>query len=241
MSRARSRASARVSVQLSERDLDIFEWLLDMKFSDIQILNDVFFDKDSNNFGGARSRISRLVGAGFLKKHVGVGGGSRVYYFASKKAEKALNDKRPEVLVPKALTKLRAETFEHDLTVAKLRSRLEELGRARGWESARVGRKTLILLNQNLPREMIPDAIYQNKIGKKVAFEYELSRKSQRRYEQKVDEFVSIMRSSEPLFEYCLFVASSEIVETSLKSLTEPFGTHFRVQRVEELIGGIDE
>lgn len=226
-----------VNVVLSERDLGIFEWLLDMKFSDVGVLDEKFFGGESKNLGGARTRLRKLERAGYLKAMAGYDGTVKKYYLATEKALYSLKSRYPEKILPSVLRQIRPATFDHDLKVLKLRMKLESLGRATNWESERVVRKKLFLMGKKLPNDLIPDGIYQNKIGKRVAFEMEIAPKTLKRYESKISEYVKAMSSEEPFFDYTLFVSGSDHVFKTLKELTLPYGKRFRVQKIGDILG----
>lgn len=76
------------SLILQERDFAIFIWLLDQKFSDLEILKKRFFDPTSESLGGVRTRIQKLLTRGYLKsQHLDVGS-TKKYYLAAARAQR---------------------------------------------------------------------------------------------------------------------------------------------------------
>jgi uncharacterized membrane protein YdbT with pleckstrin-like domain len=86
-----------------------------------------------------------------------------------------------------------------------------------------------------LSREYMPDAIFTNRAGGRVAFELELAPKTRERYAKKVSRFMEVMKSPDGAFKRTLFVACSETVYQMLLSVTRPY-QEFKVSHYEEIV-----
>ena len=77
----------------------------------------------------------------------------------------------------------------------------------------------------------------KTKKGDRVAFELEHSRKSNPRYEEKINKYLSFMSNPKGPFKYCLFVCTSSQVAENLLKLVKPHGVRFGVQLFDDLKG----
>jgi hypothetical protein len=225
-------------VSLQERDFLILKWILEMRFSNLEMVNDGFFSESSPSMATARSRIKKLLDDGYLKKVNGYDQTTKAYYVSTKKSYKTLLEKNPDKIIPSPVKEISVQTFEHDKRVLECRLILEKQGRATHWISERGLKAILAERSQKIDKEFLPDAIFTSSIGLRCAFEFELSPKTSKRYFHKVERFKEVMEEKEGLFSLCLFVVSSEFTYKTLKQLTEPYGNRFKVQRYGELVSG---
>jgi hypothetical protein len=223
-------------VSLQERDFLILKWILEMRFSNLEMVNEGFFSDKSVSMATARSRISQLVQGNYLLKTQGYDSTTKAYYLATKKAHKVLETRDLDGVLVKPIKALSVHSFEHDRCVSLIRIKLEQEGRAKKWKSERVLKAELAMRSIKISREIMPDAIFESRIGHKCAFELELSPKSLKRYYQKVERFSEIMEEKDGLFKLCLFVTCNEFTFKTLTELTKPYGNKFRVQKFGEII-----
>lgn len=231
-----------INIQLTNRDLEILEFCLEMKFSDLKSIHQKFFfhlqsGNRSKSDWWARERLGILKRHGYLNsKRISFSGAS--YYLATDLAHTALSSLRPSRSFVRPLTEIDVRTFEHDRRVIEARLVLESLGRASNWCSER-RLKSESALASGLPRMYQPDAIYKNKLGEPTAFELELSVKTKDRYEDKIRKYVDVIRKTEvgnPGFLGVLFVVCSEHSFNILNELTRRFEGKFKIEKYNELI-----
>jgi hypothetical protein len=207
-----------LGMQLTERDLEILGFLLEMKFATVKDLQQKFFRKrkDGNQSTSEWYTRERM---GLLYKH-GLVNSVRFrftdykYFVATKSAFNILEGHlKTDGCYTKPLRKVDIRTFEHDSLVMKLRLKLEETEEIRHWQSERSLKRQLFAENQNLIRDYIPDGIYENQHGERVAFELELTMKSKEKYRQKVAKYHRIVARRDPnpplSFERVRFICSS--------------------------------
>ena len=235
-------AKRQKQIKLTNRDLEVLEFCLEMKFSDLKSIHQKFFfhlqsGNRSKSDWWARERLGILKRHGYLNsKRISFSGSS--YYLATDLAHMALSSLRPSRSFVRPLAEIDVRTFEHDRRVIEARLVLESLGRANNWCSER-RLKSESSLTSGLPRMYQPDAIYQNKLGELMAFELELSVKTKDRYEDKIRKYVDVIRKAEtgsPGFLGVLFVVCSYHSFNILNELTRRFEGKFKIEKYNELI-----
>lgn len=237
-------------ISLQKRDLEIFKFCLEMKFSDIESINWKFFDSKSIDMHAARKRIQKLEACGYLESVFLQSGTTKKFYLTTPKGyreiEKIDHDYRTELpnagekvnhlfSWPKPVTKLSVVTFEHDLGVLKIRKLLEEQKRATNWRSERLLKTIAQLSTQSLKRDFMPDALFTSKQGKVVALEFENKPKSEMQLREKIFRLKALMERSDAPFEACFFVTSTDSLKKKIKLLTDLIPNRFIVQSVSEL------
>lgn len=222
-------------IVLQDRDFEIFIWLLDQKFSDLETLKQKFFSRDSESLGGVRTRMQKLEAYGYLRSQMLDVGSTKKYYIATKKAHRFVQEKFTFTKFPSAVKEISNVTFIHDKYVLLCRLHLERQGRATIWKSERRLKAILSSSGQNIEREFMPDGIFTNKNGELTAFELENTPKNFDKYKRKIERFVSIMTAVNPPFRLCLYVTTSEVTKNALKNLTSAHSKYFLVQTFAEL------
>lgn len=231
-------------VWLQDRDFEILRFCLEMKFSSLEALNERFFDAKSQDMFAARKRVQKLEANGHLKSVSMLSGTTKKFYLATAKGYReftAKHDLAPpsqglSTTVPKPVTKLSIVTFEHDLMVLKSRQLLERQGRARDWRSERVLKAMAASGTGGLARDFMPDGIFTSKNSKVCAFEFENRPKNTDKLKEKIFRLNALMGTKDPVFEACLFIASSDSLKNKIKNITDIFPNKFVVQSMSELI-----
>lgn len=226
------------NISLQNRDLEVLKFCLEMKFSDIESLNFRFFDPKSLDMFAARKRIQKLEASGFLKSVSMLSGTTRKFYLTTAKGYREVLKVIPEDRLPAVVTKLSVVTFEHDLGVLKLRRLLEEQKRATAWRSERLLKTTAQVSTGRLQRDFMPDGIFTSKQGKVCAFEFENKSKSEDQLREKIFRLKALMEQKDPVFEACLFVASTDNLKRKIQSITDLIPNRFIVKSVKEIEAG---
>ena len=208
-----------------------------MKFADVESLNEVFFDAKSQDMFAARKRIQKLEAVGFLRSVNLLSGTAKKFYLTTPKGHRELLKVATSVVIPNPVSKLSVVTFEHDLGVLKSRLELQRQGRASNWRSERLLKSQVEAATGRLKRDFMPDAIFTSKHGKVCAFEYENKPKSEKQLREKVFRLNALMTEKDPVFEACLFIASTENLKSKIKKMTDLIPNKFVVQSRDELFG----
>lgn len=224
-------------IWVQKRDLEVLRFCLEMKFADVESLNQVFFDAESQDMFGARKRIQKLEAVGFLRSVSLLSGTAKKFYLTTPKGHRELLKVATSGVIPSPVSKLSVVTFEHDLGVLKSRLELQRQGRASNWRSERLLKSQVEAATGRLKRDFMPDAIFTSKHGKVCAFEYENKPKSENQLREKVFRLNALMAEKDPVFEACLFIASTENLKNKIKKMTDLIPNKFVVQSKDELFG----
>ena len=220
---------------IQKRDVEVFKLCLEMKFSDIESINEIVFRNRDLNMFVARKRVQKLEATGYLKSIILQPGSLKKYYVSTKLAYLEVIKIDQESNTPRAIKKLSQVTFEHDLCVLKSRIWLENQGRAFSWISERLLKTQLASQTGTITRYFLPDGLFTSKNGKICAFEYENKPKSEQQLREKIIQLNSIMSKNDPIFELCLFIASTESLKTKIQKITQMYPSKFLVQSVSEI------
>lgn len=191
------RSFKRDRVELVARDLEILEFILDMKFAGGSEVFTKFFSRvgshqESTSTKWAKKRLMQLERGGFLRSAIGIGVREKVY-FATFKAFYAISTVNPERRFPKPTGGLDLRTFVHDRELLLLRmayeSRLGEID----WVSDR-RLKQGFATDLGLSGVYVPDALVAIPAVGRVAIELEIAMKAQSRYRDKVSRYVRLIR-----------------------------------------------
>lgn len=227
-------------VFLTDRDLEIINFILDMKFLSVQNVFEKFF-KITNSGTPARSdewavsRLQQLAKGGFLKS-VHSFSEKEKYYIGTQKGYYAVRDARIMTDVMKPIQAIDHRTFYHDRFIVQARIMLENRMAASCWVSDKQLRSNKELAG-GLSSHNVPDGVYTNEFGKRIAFELEYSKKSQEDYRKKIKKYLSIMRSPDPnvrVFEKVLYVCEKESIAKFLSGETRIYGDLFEIKRFTE-------
>lgn len=227
------------SYRMTSRDMDILEFILEMKFSTIEDIHSKFFrltktgDK-SSCLRWARERVANLVKSDFLKAIKDVC--HRTLYIVTSKGYLYLRNSRIENIYSRAIQQVDGRTYDHDQKVIQIRLALEECSVVDKWISERQ-LSEIEEYRSFLPTEFRPDAIYFAN-GRKVAFELEIARKSKERYQQKIKRYIQLMieKGHQPIFDQVHFVCEKETVMNLIKDQTELFQPYFKFDLLNEVL-----
>ena len=223
-------------VSLSSRDLELIEFVLDMKFASRAELFEKFFSKLKSNEKAksdlwARDRLSLLERGGFLKGTHSFAESIR-YYVATEKAYFALVNAKPIERAPRAVPSIDQRIFLHDKMVLLSRLEFERAEPNGRWLSDRRLRAGIAAMLR-IQTSNIPDAIYEFSDGERVAFELENAPKGRVAYDDKINYFVKLIESKgdeRQLFSRVHFRCVLPSVAEKLKNETSMYGRLFTVE-----------
>ncbi len=223
-------------VRLVSRDLEILEFILDMKFSSLEEVFQKFFsvtkaETRAKSSDWARDRLARLEQYGYLKSFQ-VGVPQVKYYIATEKAYQSILTSREVEKLPKHMNTIDHRILIHDRMVLKSRIEFEKVQPEGKWISDRKLRAGMASMF-GLPSAYIPDAIYELPTGERVAFELENAHKGKSAYEEKIVYFVKLMRARKDdpnMFSRVRYRCLKEAVFKQLTELTAMYGEMFSVE-----------
>ncbi len=233
------------NVVLTPRDLEVIEFIIDMKFASVEDVFEKFFrvtlsDVEAKSDHWARKRLLQLEQGKFLRAHK-VQTEKVTYYTATFKAFYALSNVYPEKAFVKPVGGFDHRTFAHDKLVLKCRLDLEGRLKVSNWISDRK-LKASAELSGGLSTVHVPDAIYTTVEGRRVAFELEIARKSKSRYADKIKKYVQVLRSldqSKKKFDWVQIVCTQEPVFDLLVKETKIYGGIFQIKTMNQFISDL--
>ena len=228
------------NVVLAPRDLEVIEFILDMKFASSEEIFEKFFkvtfaNRAATNDLWAKKRLSQLEQGKFLRSVRAFSEAAR-YYIPTLKGYYALTQIHPEKFLTKPISGFDQRTFIHDKIVMKCRLLIESHLKKANWISERK-LKSSTQLSCGLSSLDIPDGVFDHPIWGRVAFELEIAHKNQARYSKKVKRYVQLLRSreiTENKFDCIVFVCLKATVRERLFRETNLFGPMFKVLSMEE-------
>lgn len=228
------------SFRMTSRDMDILEFILEMKFATIEDIHSKFFKftkvgEQSSCLRWARERVANLVKSDFLKVVKDVC--HRTLYIITSKGYFYLRNSRQERHYSKPLLTVDGRTYDHDQKVIQIRTLLEESEIVSSWISERQ-LSELEEFRQYLPTEFRPDAIYITKDGKKIAFELEIARKSKDRYQQKIKRYIHLIteHGEHPIFSQVHFICEKPSVLEIIQDQAALFQSFFKFNLLSEIL-----
>lgn len=235
------------SVALSERDIKILEFILEMKFANLENIFERFFKitlsgEPAKSKEWAIRRLQQLSKAGYLNPKYSFSKRKK-YYLATPEAYRAVSRALPEKDALRPSTVIDHRTFEHDCHILQARIQLENQNAAASWISDKRLR-TNAALSGGLTAHNVPDAIYVDNKGKRIAFEFELTHKSKDDYRNKIHRYVSILRStnlSSRPFDKVIYVCAKNAAYQFLMAETRVYGELFEIKRFSQFLLEIRE
>ena len=222
-------------IELTERDLKIIEFILEMKFSSKEDVFQKFFkltrsNHESKSLAWARKRLSQLEKAKFLKSEYNFGCSTR-YFAVTFKGYYVLKNFQPEKNWIKPIGGMDIRTFDHDEKIIKIRLQLESTKKITSWLSDRKLR-CFPELAGGLTGGYVPDGIYTMPDGTNIAFELEIALKGKDKYREKIRKYICLLKSSgsEKPFSKVHFVYAKDIVGKHLMRETKLYPELFTIE-----------
>lgn len=222
-------------MELTERDLKIFEFILDMKFARVTDIFSKFFKvtlaaSDAKSEAWAKKRLFQLEQARFLRSTYSHLDSNR-YFTTTLKAYHALANTYPERALTKPVKGFDQRTLAHDRLVIDWRLNAERQLEVCDWISDRRLRSHAAG-SFGLTASNVPDGIFKLPSGKVIAFELEIAQKARNRYRDKIEHYVRIMRErrEDPsMFSRVYFHCLKPSVAKILKDESNMYGDLFQV------------
>ena len=214
--------------RLTERDLNLLEFLLDQKFASLEQIYFRFFDVRQlstellpNNLFVTRQRLQVLRKADLIKTEK-VFSEAKSLYLLTYLGYQILQSKRPEAAYATPTKSMDFRSYEHDTRVNDCRIAIEKTGKVMAWLSERKIRMkgfTSEFAYDKLPKEIVPDGIFVSSKGERIAFEIECTHRQKRRFEEKKRAYLSVMGGREALIQRVFWVGFNERIFEDLKAI----------------------
>lgn len=214
--------------RLTERDFEIFGFLLEQKFASLEQIYFRFFDvreKVSDPMPAGlhvtRQRLQILKRNGLIKSEK-VYSEARSLYLLTGLGVTALRAKKSHLADLKVISQIDFRNYDHDTKVNDCRIAIERTGKIIRWLPERKLRSQGFESDfswDELPSELVPDGIFITSKGERVAFEIETTPRKKSRYEEKRDGFERVMMGSKPLIHRVIWVGYTDRVYRDLKDV----------------------
>lgn len=230
-------------MQITDRDFEIINFVLAMKFSSIQSIHQKFFKRKkdgstSDNEWYARERLRQLIEMGYIST-VRYRFEQKNYYIATKHGYDLIYYMLPTATPAKPIQQIDVRTFDHDIQLMKSRLLIEEFENVTSWQSDRQLKcQYPDYFEARGSRDAAPDGVYNSASGKVIAFEYEIAQKSKKRYLDKIHKYVSCIRNKTkldgPRYDLVRFVCEKECVYKTLVEMTSIYNQYFAIERSQD-------
>ena len=189
-------------IRLQNRDCDILKFLFEQKFSSLELIFFRFFDTRGDlkeplptNLWTARQRLAKLKKALLIKTEKVLSSG-KSHYLITHLGAGILNarGKIPDNIKP--TPKIDFSLYDHDLKISTVRVVMERRKKSQIWWPEKILRRSPIPIRKDhfssnqsefshstqeeefsFSKDLIPDAVFINSKGERVALELEVSRK----------------------------------------------------------------
>lgn len=230
------------NVELTQRDFEIIQFIIEMKFSSVDEVFQKFFkvklnSEPAKSQAWAKKRLQQLEKARFLKSMYSFSESTRLYV-GTYKGYYALAQIKPLEFLVKPHLGFDQRVFSHDLQVLNCRLQLEESKSGLDWISERKLKSDPQVL-KNLTQLYIPDGVYTSISGQKVAFELEIAIKAKSRYKDKIKKYINIIRSEKAeakLFDRVHYVCAKDTLKSYLIKETRIYGAFFKIETLAEFL-----
>ena len=225
----KNKSDKSLKIRLTDRDFEVFGFLLDQKFASLEQIYFRFFDARKavtdpmpSGLHVTRQRLQLLRQAGFISTQR-VYSEPRSLYLLTSLGDHVFRSQRPEAAFlsspPKAVD---FRNYEHDTKVNDCRIAIERTGKIIRWLPEKRLRSQGFESEfswDDLPKELVPDGIFIPSQGARVAFEIEATPRKKIRYEEKRDGFLSVMHGHKPLIHRVIWTGFSDRVYQDLKDV----------------------
>lgn len=203
---------AKLGGVLTDRDRLACQWVCEQgAMTADQLYRAVWWSPESRSGTYAYNRIGFLARAGFLRG-ARTSYSLKIYYKATKLAHDAASEiVSGDTIIPLHHPK-ESETLHTD-GLTELRLAVLRAGRSTRWQADRA-----LVLDARFPKERfyghLPDAVWTMPSGRKVAVEYERTRKGTTRVRAKVEAFARELARPDRVFDRILWVGEGGALPT---------------------------
>ena len=227
-------------IKLTQRDLDIIRFCLEMRFATIAQLHQRFFNKSHSGDQSkcdrwTQERLYKLRQSNYLKLQKNFLTGENLILPTIKGYQLIKKHFYFEDL-PKPITYIDFRQFEHDKLLIDCRTQLEKTKQIKRWISERC-LQSRPEVTTSFRDDSIADALCITSIDESFYFELELSLKTKERYKKKIKRYVYILRSEKPMSSQpksVLFVCSKVSIQKAILNETKIYGPLFSIVLIED-------
>ena len=189
-----SRQKKTSQLQLQKRDLEIMRFILEQKFASLEMIYECHFrdrsaaNETPKNYWTVRQRLAKLRKNGLLKTKK-VPAESKGLFLITRLGLVTLEAETGKSYRIRESKRIDFSLYDHDSKLGMLRALLTARGKCRRWWSEKILRAEPIPVvdrGRRFDKELIPDAVFINSKGERIALELEVSRKGPAKIRDKV-------------------------------------------------------
>lgn len=191
-----------LGLRLQKRDYKIFRFLLDQKFSSLEMIYLLFFNKGNpedqilkKNLWTTRQRLSKLRKRGLVKTQKVFTRG-KAHYLLTQLGFRILQGQEGEDFPVRNTHGIDFSLYEHDFRLNMIRVFLEVKKKCSFFFSEKWVRAAPLPISKNgfrFARDLFPDAVFINSKNERVALELEVSRKASLKVIQKIHQYERLL------------------------------------------------
>ena len=203
---------------IEKRNQDIIKYILEMKYMRLEHIQTKFFA-----FASDKSETFTTSAIGKLKDLKYIHENSKGLLMVTGEGEKYLSKFTEGKLLPSVVKRVFEPEVNHDLKLIELRIRIEELGMVDRWYSENALKSLPFMMKEF---KDMPDALLIKKDGRGVFLELEISRKTNQRYLDRIEEYKRVLQTSDikdQKIEGVMFLCTDEKVKEILTTATIDF------------------
>lgn len=226
-------------IKITNRDLEIIRFCLEMRFATIEQIYQRFF---KSTYSGtvsqcdrwAKERLFQLRQADYLKLQKNFSTGQNLIV-PTLKGYMLVRNLLYTMDLPKPVNYVDFRQFEHDRLLTDCRLLLENNKEIKSWISERSMQARAELITA-FASDSLPDALCITPNESAFFFELELSLKTKDRIKKKVRRYVHLLRSEKVIFpglNQVRFVCSKSSIFNAIEKETKIYGSLFKVQMID--------
>ncbi len=195
---------------ITERDISVLRFINQFGFSSTSMVQSVFFKNLANSCAMrvTRRRIQHLHERGLLKKQTHPDFSERIYSLTQ---SGSLEIERRGFESIKGLDHINWSEFHHDFEIQKIYLRFRDLGYTKFYSERKAREETPF-------GELIPDLIMFKSDNRTVMIEVELTRKTYKRMEEKLKEYID-----SPHLGTLLYICKTDGIVTAISKTAKKF------------------
>lgn len=219
-------------VSVPSKDVAILEYILQMRYLSIKQIAKRFF----NTMAGPDAVAAGIVMEEFVKSgllQTKVTKTSETIFLATTMAREYITKENPNKNYAQITRQVFMPRVKHDLLLADLRVRFEELNFVTKWYPEALLKEVPLFLREF---QNLPDAICKKPNGMAYFLELEVSMKSLKVYSERIQEYTRILAKDEikeASIEGVIFFCTDEKVQEKIKSLIPKTAKNISVLRYD--------
>ena len=216
-----------------DRDLQMLKFIGEMKFAGIRALKLLFFS-NSSCASRCRIRISLLSRWNCISS-VASAHSKEKYYYLKRQGRRLLDEHGLLYEEFRETKTFCLNVLKHTTLISDIRSQMESQGKIKFWVSEKELRESY--MSQLASEEVyIPDGFFMDSQGKSFIFELELTQKSKKRIENRIDNMIETMSLFSKKYDSCKALIICKTQSTMNHYKRSPYSRDFEIKLLDEVL-----